>query len=138
MSTRLAGRTALVTGSTSNIGRAIAIRFGAEGAYVVVTGRDATRGAAVVEQINAAGGTAAFLPADLDGSVVRSRSLAERASSLFGAIDVLVNNAAVYPPGGTLAIDGDTFDRIYKVNVKAPYFLTAASCRGWWRRAGAS
>lgn len=126
MSTRLAGRTALVTGSTSNIGRAIAIRFGAEGARVVVTGRDATRGAAVVEQINAAGGTAAFLPADLDGSVVRSRSLAERASSLFGAIDVLVNNAAVYPPGGTLAIDGDTFDRIYKVNVKAPYFLTAA------------
>ena len=126
MSTRLAGRTALVTGSTSNIGRAIAIRFAAEGARVVVTGRDATRGDAVVEQISAAGGTAPFVEADLDGSVERSRSLAERASASFGAIEILVNNAGVYPPGGTLAIDGDTFDRIYPVNVKAPYFLTAA------------
>ena len=52
-----------------------------------MTGRDATRGDAVVEQINAAGGTAGFVPADLDGSVARSRSLAEHASSFFGAID---------------------------------------------------
>jgi NAD(P)-dependent dehydrogenase (short-subunit alcohol dehydrogenase family) len=126
MSARLADRIALVTGSTSNIGRAIAIRFAEEGARVVVTGRDVARGNSVVDGIAAAGGTAHFLEAVLDGSVEQSRALAEHASAVFGPIDVLVNNAAVYPPGGTLAIDGDTFDRIYSVNVKAPYFLTAA------------
>ena len=67
-----------------------------------------------------------FVEADLDGSVERSRSLAERASAVFGVVEILVNNAGVYPPGSTLAIDGDTFDRIFSVNVKAPYFLTAA------------
>jgi len=126
MNARLAGRIALVTGSTSNIGRAIAIRFAAEGALVVVTGRDSARGQSVVDAIVAQGGTARFVQAELDGSVEGSRSLAQQAAQVFGPIQILVNNAAVYPPGGTLAIDGDSFDRIYAVNVKAPYFLTAA------------
>jgi NAD(P)-dependent dehydrogenase (short-subunit alcohol dehydrogenase family) len=126
MSERLRGKAALITGSTSNIGKAIAIRFAAEGAWVVVTGRDAGRGRAVVEAIQAAGGEATFLRHELDGSVEGSRELAELATNVYGSIDILVNNAGIYPPGGTLAIDGDTFDRIMAVNVKAPYFLTAA------------
>ena len=126
MSRRLRGRATLVTGSTSNIGKAVAIRFAAEGARIVVTGRDAERGHAVVEAIRAAGDEATFLPHDLDGSVESSRLLAELAMKVYGSIDILVNNAGIYPPGGTLAIDGDTFDRIMAVNVKAPYFLTAA------------
>ena len=126
MSERLRGKAALITGSTSNIGKAIAIRFAAESAYVVVTGRDAERGRAVVKAVQAAGGEATFLPHELDGSVEGSRELAQRARSVYGSIDILVNNAGIYPPGGTLAIDGDTFDRIMAVNVKAPYFLTAA------------
>ena len=56
MGHRLTGRTALVTGATSGIGRAIAIAFGAEGAHVIVSGRDAARGAAVVDAIVADGG----------------------------------------------------------------------------------
>jgi NAD(P)-dependent dehydrogenase (short-subunit alcohol dehydrogenase family) len=126
MSERLAGRAALITGSTNNIGRAIAIRFAADGARVVVTGRDAGRGSAVVEAVRAAGGEAAFLRHELDGSVERSRELAKLATSVYGSIDILVNNAGIYPPGGTLAIDGETFDRIMGLNLKAPYFLTAA------------
>jgi NAD(P)-dependent dehydrogenase (short-subunit alcohol dehydrogenase family) len=126
MSERLRGKAALITGSTSNIGKAIAIRFAAESACVVVTGRDAERGRAVVEAVQAAGGEATFLPHELDGSVESSRELAELATHVYGSIDILVNNAGIYPPGGTLAIDGDTFDRIMAVNVKAPYFLTAA------------
>ena len=126
MSERLRAKAALITGSTSNIGKAIAIRFAAEGARVVVTGRDAERGRAVVRAAQAAGGEATFLPHELDGSVERSRELAELATNVYGSIDILVNNAGIYPPGGTLAIDGDTFDRIMAVNVKAPYFLTAA------------
>jgi NAD(P)-dependent dehydrogenase (short-subunit alcohol dehydrogenase family) len=126
MNDRLQGKIALVTGSTSNIGRAIASRFAAEGANVVVTGRDAGRGRTVVEAIGASGGEAQFLAHVLDGSVEGSQELAASAAAVYGPIEILVNNAGIYPPGGTLAIDGDTFDRIWQVNVKAPYFLTAA------------
>jgi NAD(P)-dependent dehydrogenase (short-subunit alcohol dehydrogenase family) len=122
---RLAGKTALVTGSTSNIGRAIAIAFGAEGAHVVVSGRNAERGAAVVSEIRAAGGRADFVAAELDGSPTASRKLAAEAASVLGGhIDVLVNNAGIFPPSNTATTDGETFDRVYGVNVKAPFFLT--------------
>lgn len=105
---------------------AIASRFAAEGALVVVTGREAGRGRAVVEAIRADGGQASFVAHDLDGTVARSHELAVAATAVYGPIEILVNNAGIYPPGGTLEIDGDTFDRIFAVNVKAPYFLTAA------------
>jgi NAD(P)-dependent dehydrogenase (short-subunit alcohol dehydrogenase family) len=126
MSERLKGRAALVTGSTSNIGMAIAIRFAAEGAPVVITGRDAARGRAVADAVRADGGEVTFLAHELDGSVDRTRELAALATTTYGPIEILVNNAGIYPPDGTLAIDGETFDRIVAVNVKVPYFLTAA------------
>ena len=126
MPDRLKGRIALITGSTSNIGRAIALQFAAEGARVVVTGRDAARGSEVVAAVRANGGEATFLPHDLDGSAHRSRELGAMATAVYGVIEILVNNAGIYPPGGTLVIDEETFDRIMAVNVKAPYFLTAA------------
>ncbi|MYT72269.1 MULTISPECIES: glucose 1-dehydrogenase [unclassified Streptomyces] len=126
MSGRLNGRTALVTGSTSNIGRAIAEVFAAEGAHVVVSGRNADRGTVVVDGIRAAGGRADFVAADLDGSPQASRDLAARATdALGGRIDILVNNAGVYPAPGTADTTEETFDRVYGVNVKAPFFLTA-------------
>ena len=125
MSGRLQGKRALVTGSTSNIGRAIAEAFGAEGAHVIVSGRDAARGAEVVAGIRANGGRADFVRAELDGSPQASRALAEEAEALLGdTIDILVNNAGIYPPGTTVATDDETFDRVYAVNVKAPFFLT--------------
>jgi NAD(P)-dependent dehydrogenase (short-subunit alcohol dehydrogenase family) len=126
MSERLKDRVALVTGSTSNIGKAIAVRFAAEGARVIVTGRHAERGSAVLEAVRANGGEATFLSHELDGSVNASRELATLATQVYGSVDVLVNNAGIYPPGGTLEIDEETFDRIVGVNVKAPFFLTAA------------
>jgi NAD(P)-dependent dehydrogenase (short-subunit alcohol dehydrogenase family) len=126
MSDRLTGKTALVTGSTSNIGKAIATEFAAEGARVVVTGRNAARGNSVIDAVRAKGGEATFVPHELDGSAVAARDLAARAATIYGPIEILVNNAGIYPPGGTLAIDEETFDRIVGVNVKAPYFLTAA------------
>jgi NAD(P)-dependent dehydrogenase (short-subunit alcohol dehydrogenase family) len=127
MSTHLEGRTALVTGATSNIGRAIAEAFAAEGAHVVVSGRSAERGREVVDGIRARGGRADFVAADLDGSAAASRALAERATSVLGGrIDVLVNNAGVYPADATASTDEKTFDQVYAVNVKAPFFLTAA------------
>jgi len=125
MSGRLQGKRALVTGSTSNIGRAIAEAFGAEGAHVIVSGRDTARGAEVVAGIRAKGGRADFVRADLDGSPQASRALAEEAEALLGdTVDILVNNAGIYPAGTTVTTDDETFDRVYAVNVKAPFFLT--------------
>jgi NAD(P)-dependent dehydrogenase (short-subunit alcohol dehydrogenase family) len=126
MAARLEGKVALVTGSTSNIGKGVAIAMAGEGASVVVNGRDAARGAHVVSLIEAAGGRAAFVAADLDGSAARSAQLAADAAAAFGPVTVLVNNAGIYPPDGTLATQEDKFDRVFAVNVKAPFFLTAA------------
>jgi NAD(P)-dependent dehydrogenase (short-subunit alcohol dehydrogenase family) len=120
-------KTALVTGATSNIGRAIATAFAAEGVHLVVSGRSPQRGAEVIEQIRACGGRAEFIAANLDGSAKASRALAADATrALGGRIDVLVNNAGIYPGASTPATDEATFDEVYAVNVKAPFFLTAA------------
>ncbi|MBL1116511.1 SDR family oxidoreductase [Streptomyces sp. 110] len=127
MSGRLQDKRALVTGATSNIGRAIAERFAAEGAHVVVSGRSAERGTEVVDAIRARGGRADFVQADLDGTAEASRALAEEAGSVLGGgIDVLVNNAGIYPGDSTADTDEKSFDQVYAVNVKAPFFLTAA------------
>ena len=124
---RLENKTALVTGATSNIGRAIAIAFAAEGARVVVSGRSEERGAQVIKEITASGGRADFIAADLDGSADASRALAAAATrALGGRLDILVNNAGIYPGDTTAATAEATFDRVYAVNVKAPFFLTAA------------
>jgi len=126
MTQRLKGKTALITGSTSNIGRAAAVAFAAEGAHVIVSGRDDARGAAVLAQIRAADGVADFVQADLDGSAEASRGLAEAAAGrLGGRIDILVNNAGIFPPADTLTASPEMFDQVYAVNVKAPFFLTA-------------
>jgi NAD(P)-dependent dehydrogenase (short-subunit alcohol dehydrogenase family) len=125
--TRLTGRTALVTGATSNIGRAIATAFAAEGAHVVVSGRNEERAAAVLDEIRAAGGRADFVAAELDGSQAASRALAQEATRVVGGrLDILVNNAGIFPGATTATVDDAMFDEVYAVNVKAPFFLTAA------------
>jgi NAD(P)-dependent dehydrogenase (short-subunit alcohol dehydrogenase family) len=137
MSTRLEHKTALVTGATSNIGRAIATAFAAERAHVVVSGRSEQRGAEVLEQIHTAGGRADFIAAELDGSAQASRDLATDATrALGGRIDVLVNSAGIFPGPTTAATDEATFDDVYAVNVKAPFFLTAAIAPGMVEHGG--
>jgi NAD(P)-dependent dehydrogenase (short-subunit alcohol dehydrogenase family) len=124
---RLAGKTALVTGATSNIGRAIAVALAAEGAHVVVAGRNKERGDEVVGEIRTAGGQADFVAVDLNGTKAAANELAEAATRLLGGrIDVLVNNAGAIDGGKTPQTDEETFDTVYAVNVKSPYFLTAA------------
>jgi NAD(P)-dependent dehydrogenase (short-subunit alcohol dehydrogenase family) len=123
----LRGRTALITGATSGIGRAIAESYAAEGAHVAISGRDQARGASVVEGIRAAGGTADFVAADLGASVDAVTALASEATAqLGGRVDILVNNAGIYPSSPTLSLDVATFDAVMAVNVRAPVFLTQA------------
>jgi NAD(P)-dependent dehydrogenase (short-subunit alcohol dehydrogenase family) len=124
MAAELSGRTALVTGGTSGIGRATADGLAALGARVVVAGRDADRGAQAVRQIDQAGGTAFFVAADLRDEA-SARSLAARATEVAGPIDILVNSAGIFPFGPTEKMTEDQFDEVFAVNVKVPYFLVA-------------
>ncbi|PXX07313.1 SDR family NAD(P)-dependent oxidoreductase [Mycolicibacterium moriokaense] len=116
----LEGKVALVTGATSGIGRAAAAQLAAQGATVVVHGRDATRGATVVAEIENAGGSARFVGADLSEPAEALR-LAEEV----GDVDILVNNAgfAWFGPSAKLAVN--TLERLFAANVHAPYLLAS-------------
>ena len=130
MTATLDGRTALVTGGNSGIGRAIALDLAAHGAHVILTGRDVARGEEVVATIRANGGKADFVAASLSDEA-SARALAAQATDLGGGhVDVLVNNAGIYPFGPTDAARETDFDAVYDVNVKAPFFLVAALAPG--------
>ena len=94
--TRLAGRTALITGSTGGLGVAIASTLAADGAFVVVSGRDKKRGDTVAADIRAGGGGAEFVAADIGAGGAEVKRLADAALGTAGGhIDILVNNAAM-------------------------------------------
>jgi NAD(P)-dependent dehydrogenase (short-subunit alcohol dehydrogenase family) len=113
--------TALVTGSTGGIGAATAALLAADGYEVVVSGRDTERGSAVVKQIIADGGSARFVAADLH-DLDSLRALAEAT----GPVEILVNNAGMFPGAPLVSQDVESFDRAFALNVRAPYFLSAA------------
>jgi NAD(P)-dependent dehydrogenase (short-subunit alcohol dehydrogenase family) len=129
---RLAGRRALVTGSTSGIGRSIALAFAREGAAVVISGRNKDAGATVVAEIGAAGGTARFVPADLaDGGHAVTQLAQAAAEAVGGPIDLLVNNAALLIPAQSLTeVDEKLAGLALTVNVQAPVLLAAALVPG--------
>ena len=117
--------TAIVTGGTSGIGFAAARKLAELGIHVFVVGRNAERGKNAVDEIRAAGGLADFIASDLRDAT-SARELAKKAVELGeGRIDILVNNAGIYPFGPTEEMTEEQFDRVFSVNVKAPYFLVA-------------
>jgi NAD(P)-dependent dehydrogenase (short-subunit alcohol dehydrogenase family) len=129
----LEGITALVTGASSGIGRAAAEELGRHGAEVIVHGRDAARGLAVVDSISAEGGKARFVAADLT-DLAQLDDLVDRA----GTVDVLVNNAGFSWFGPTADLGEATFDRLFAANVRAPYFLVGALAPKMAARGGGS
>jgi NAD(P)-dependent dehydrogenase (short-subunit alcohol dehydrogenase family) len=112
---------ALVTGATSGLGKAIALRLARDGMKVIVVGRDAARGAAVVDQIEAAGGRASFVAVDLSDP----SAIAKLAEDV-GPVDVLVNNAGIAVWAPTEQMKVEDFDAMFASNVRAPYLLVGA------------
>ncbi|HEY3946037.1 MAG TPA: SDR family oxidoreductase [Solirubrobacteraceae bacterium] len=121
----LEGQRALVTGATSGIGRAAALQLARNGAEVVVHGRNAERGAETVREIEAAGGNASFVAADLaDAPDV------QWLASEVGDVDILINNAGISAFRPTAEFDPAVFDKMFASNVRAPFFLVAALAPG--------
>lgn len=121
----MAATTALITGGTSGIGRAVANKLAELGVHVVVVARNVKRGEKAIAEIRTAGGQADFISSDLrDAS--SAREVARRAIDLGnGQIDILINNAGIYPFGPTHEASEELFDKVYSLNVKVPYFLVA-------------
>jgi NAD(P)-dependent dehydrogenase (short-subunit alcohol dehydrogenase family) len=119
----LSGKVALVTGGAVRVGRAISLALAGGGMRVVVHYNSSSGDAdALVEEIRRGGGDAAAIAADLSRTD-EVRRLADEAPRAFGAIDVLVNNASVFPPQRLEDTDEALWDHTMAVNLRAPFFL---------------
>ncbi len=126
----LNGRVALVTGGAVRVGRAITLGLAREGMRLVVhyhTSRSAAQ--TLLEEVRAEGGEAVAISADLERTEEVLR-LAAEAEAAFGGVDVLVNNASVFPPQGLPETDPALWDRTVAVNLRAPFFLTQRLATG--------
>jgi NAD(P)-dependent dehydrogenase (short-subunit alcohol dehydrogenase family) len=120
------GRSVIVTGAGSGIGRATALAFAAQGARVVVADLNADGAAEVVKEIEAAGGSAVAVTGDLSEQAVVDR-VAATAVERFGGVDVLVNNAGIMDRMSAVAEVSDAeWERVIRVNLTAPFLLTRA------------
>ncbi len=125
MSQDLAGRVAIITGSTSGLGRATALRLARDGARVVINSHEPAHGAATVAEIEAQGGEALFVQGDVS---VRSdcEALARRTLQAFGTISILVNNAGIERRGGVVNTAEQDWDDMVNVDLKGIYLVSQA------------
>ena len=134
--TDLKDRTALVTGSTSGIGKATAIALAARGARALVVGRNEQRAKDVVAEIEGGGGSATYRLTTLSDPE-SARDLVQWATEAGdGHVDILINNAGVALLGPSSAATEAEFDETFALNVKVPFFLVASLApamaeRGW-------
>ena len=141
----LSGKVAMVTGSSRGIGEAIARRLALAGAKVIVTARtvkvrdERLQGTVntVADAINAAGGEAIAIAADLQKKESREELVAS-AIEQCGGVDILVNNAAILVPGGTIEFEERYYDRMFQILVKAPFHLCQMVLPGMIERGGGS
>jgi NAD(P)-dependent dehydrogenase (short-subunit alcohol dehydrogenase family) len=121
-----AGKAVLVTGSTTGIGEACARAFAESGAKVMVSGRSEQRGRAVVDEIQAAGGSAQFTAVDLRAAGACERLVADTVERL-GGLDVLVNNAGILYTANALDTSNEQWLDTMAVNVNALFYLSRAA-----------
>jgi len=130
------GKTVIVTGATSGIGRAAAEAFGREGASVVIVGRDETGLAEAATAVRLAGGTPSMCRADVTEDAAPD-VVVQAAINTFGGIDVLVNAAGVIASGSLEATTDEVWDRMMAVNARAPFRLMRAALPHLIARKGA-
>ena len=119
---RLEGKVAIVTGSTSGMGRATAIAYAREGAKVVVTGRNEERAKAVVKQIKDEGFEVYVI---VDTSNVESvQALVDKTLEAYGTVDILFNNAGALSVTPLQDVSLDEWNRVFNVNVTSALYLT--------------
>jgi NAD(P)-dependent dehydrogenase (short-subunit alcohol dehydrogenase family) len=119
---RLTGKVALVTGAGSGIGRGCALRLAAEGASVVLADLESRGGESSADQIAHTGGVAHFHATDVRIEDDCQRVVAA-AVRQFGGLDVLVNNAGIYPRSTLEQTTEEFWDRMLSINLKGPFFL---------------
>ena len=123
----VAGKTAIVTGAGTGIGRATALLLAQRGARVVAAGLQPERLNETVDAITSGGGEAIAVDADLSDPTAIEQ-VAAAAQDAFGGTDVLVNNAAVYPIGPWHEMDAAQWDAVFATNIRG-YFLMARAVR---------
>jgi hypothetical protein len=121
---RLEGKIAVITGGTQGLGATVARLFAERGAAgLVICGRNTAKGEAKANEISVAtGARVVFHPADLE-NVDDARAVIDRADCEFGRVDALVNVAAITDRGTILDTSPELFDRMFAINVRAPFFL---------------
>jgi len=119
---RLEGKTALITGAARGIGLAFAKAYVTEGANVVIADIDYTRAASAADALcREYGDHAVAVEMDVTDQAGIDAAVA-KAARLFGQIDILINNAAIFTAAPIVEIERDDFDRVFDINVKAPLF----------------
>jgi NAD(P)-dependent dehydrogenase (short-subunit alcohol dehydrogenase family) len=131
----LEGKVALVTGGTSGIGRASAVLFAREGAKVALTGRRVPEGEAVVAEIEAAGGEAFFIQADL-ADIAGIPGIVEQVVARYGRLDVAFNNAGVSGGGPLETLTEATWDNVVDTNLKSQFFSLQAEAAQMKKQGG--
>jgi len=133
----LAGKAALITGSTSGIGLGIAEHFASLGARVVIHGLEADLAAGIAGRLQGEGRDAVAIPGDL-ADVATCRAVAQQTIERFGGIDILVNNAASVARGYLEDVPVERWDAIMHVNLRAPFLLLQEAVGSMKARGGGS
>jgi NAD(P)-dependent dehydrogenase (short-subunit alcohol dehydrogenase family) len=134
MALGLAGRVAVVTGSSRGLGEAIARRLATDEAAVLVSGRNEPEGQRVVQAIRELGGRAVWQRAEVS-SATDCEALIQAAVEQFGRLDILVNNAAAMGYGPVAEVTAEQWDEVFATNVRGAFLLTRRAF-GQMRRQG--
>lgn len=132
---RFSSKVAIVTGGGSGIGKEVALRLVAEGASVLIAGRDAAKLEAAAAQIDPSGDRVRTLAGDI-ALPATARALVELATAAFGGVDILINNAGVFSPKPFLEVDEQEYDHFIDIILKGKFFMAQAAAKAMLRRGG--